>query len=215
MGRIKALLSAFPENPMPRLAHRLFPLGFALIVTALVAGCQLSAPGKGAGPDGDVTPNAVAGDAIEVTALDAPPPAGAPTAAVAEGAAIAVADGPAQVQATDPAVEPAAEATADPAPQPEAEPAAEPALAPVAPAEVKTEAQLACEKRKGKWSPVGSGILRTCIFETGDGGKQCDRESQCEGVCLARSRTCSPITPLLGCHEILQDNGARVTLCIE
>ncbi|NJS39669.1 MAG: hypothetical protein HC783_12375 [Rhodobacteraceae bacterium] len=92
MGRIKALLTQFPENQMPRLAHRLFPLGFALIVTALVAGCQLSAPGTGAGPDTGVTPNAVAGDAIEVTALDAPPSASAPEAA---GAVPAAAEGPA------------------------------------------------------------------------------------------------------------------------
>jgi hypothetical protein len=62
---------------------------------------------------------------------------------------------------------------------------------------------------------VGTGELRTCVFTTRDGGKQCNRESQCEGVCLARSGTCSPVKPLLGCNEILQDNGARVTLCIE
>ena len=220
MGRIKALLTQFPESLMPRFAHRLFPLGFALIVTALVAGCQLSAPGKGAGPDGAVTPNAVAGDTIEVTALDAPPAAGAPVATDSARPDTAAAGGPAPAQAAGPTAEAAPpeaapEVAAEPAPQPTPEPAPQPAAAPAVPAEVKSEIQRDCEKRGGTWSGVGSGVLRTCVFETKDSGKRCERESQCEGACLARSGTCSPVKPLLGCHEILQDNGARVTLCIE
>jgi hypothetical protein len=210
MGRIKALLNAFPETQMPRLAHRLFPLGLALLVTALVAGCQLSAPGTGAGPDGDVTPNAVAGDAIEVIALDTPPSASAPEAAATAGAEPAAAEGQAPAAAETPA-EAAAPAEAAEAP----EPAPQPVAVPAAPEEVKSEVQRTCEKRGGTWSGVGSGVLRTCVYETRDAGKRCERESQCEGVCLARSGTCSPIKPLLGCNEILQDNGARVTLCIE
>ena len=54
-----------------------------------------------------------------------------------------------------------------------------------------------------------------CIQPTRDGGKRCTRESQCDGVCLARSGTCAPVKPLLGCNEVLQDNGVRATLCIE
>jgi hypothetical protein len=217
MGRIKALLNAFPETPMPRLAHRLFPLGLALIVTALVAGCQLSAPGTGAGRDRDVTPNAVAGDAIEVTALDAPPSASAPETA---GAVPATAEGPAAREGQTPTqaasrAEEAAPLEAAGAQEAAAEPAPQPAAVPAAPEELKSDAQRTCEKRGGTWSGVGSGVLRTCVYETKDAGKRCERESQCEGVCLARSNSCSPITPLLGCHEVLQDNGARVTLCIE
>lgn len=213
MGRFKALLNAFPETLMPRFVHRLLPLGIALIVTVLVAGCQLSAPGKGAGPDGAVTPNAVAGDTIEVTALDA---AGAPVASDSAGADTAAAGGPAPAQAAGPTAEAAPpEAAPEAAPEVAAEPAPQPAAAPAVPAEVKSEIQRDCEKRGGTWSGVGSGVLRTCVFETKDSGKRCERESQCEGACLARSGTCSPVKPLLGCHEILQDNGARVTLCIE
>jgi hypothetical protein len=79
----------------------------------------------------------------------------------------------------------------------------------------KSEMELACEKKGGQWSKVGKGDLRACVFQTRDAGKSCKKESDCDGVCLARSRTCSPLKPLYGCNEILQDNGARVTLCID
>lgn len=174
-------------------------LFLVLGLSALLSACQL---GGGAGTNGpqDVTPNAVAGDPIEVTALDAPPaaaPAAAPAPAADEGAA--------KVQTAAPEAAPAP--AADPAPQPD--------LTAAPPEPPKSELQLACEKKKGRWSATGKGNLRVCVFSTRDGGKQCTRESQCDGVCLARSGTCSPVKPLLGCHEILQDNGARVTLCIE
>ena len=94
-------------------------------------------------------------------------------------------------------------------------PAPQPDLAAEVPAPAKSQMQLACEKKKGRWTKTGKGDLSTCVYATRDGGKQCSRESQCEGVCLARSGTCSPLKPLLGCNEILQDNGARVTLCID
>lgn len=171
-------------------------LFLVLGLSALVSACQLGAGSGASGPQ-DVTPNAVAGDAIEVTALDAPPASAAPAA---DG-------GAAKVQTAAPTAAPDAAPTADPAPQPD--------LAAEAPEPPKSELQLACERKKGRWSATGKGNLRVCIFSTRDGGKQCSRESQCEGVCLARSGTCSPVKPLLGCNEILQDNGARVTLCIE
>ena len=53
------------------------------------------------------------------------------------------------------------------------------------------------------------------LVRTRDGGKSCKRERDCEGLCLARSRTCAPIQPLFGCNDILQDNGVMVTLCID
>jgi hypothetical protein len=191
-------------------------------LSGFLAGCQLALPGSDAAGGEIVTPNAVTGDAIEVTSLDAPAPAGADAPAGAAATAAA--------QDAPPDAAPA-EAAPTPAPQPEAttdpEPAAaEPAAAETAPEPAATEPaaepeprksadQLACERRKGRWVPVGSGVLRACVFETRDGGQRCTRESDCEGACLARSGTCSPVRPLLGCNEILQDNGARVTLCIE
>ena len=182
--------------------RRLSQLALALSLSVLVAGCQLALPGGGpkTGDSEGVTANAITGEAIETTALDAPPPAEA--------------TGPASPQPSPVPAEAVAEA------EDEAEPAT-PAPAPdlaaedAGPATPKSERQKACERKGGTWASTGKGNLRTCVYPTRDAGKQCTRESQCEGVCLARSGTCSPVKPLLGCNEILQDNGARVTLCIE
>lgn len=192
---------------MPRLARLLLPLGLA----ALVAACQAGLPGSRTVDD--VTPNAVAGDPIEVTALDAPSPAVADTEAPATETA-------ATPDATDPAAAPSAAPSADgpaaaSATDPEGVAAALP-VEPEVPQAIKTEAQIACENRDGLWTPVGTtGTLRACVFQTRDGGERCSRESDCEGACLARSGTCSPIRPLFGCHEVLQNDGRRVTLCID
>lgn len=180
---------------MPRLSL----VALVLCAASLVAGCQLSGPGKA--PSGPSGQNALTGGEIEVTPLDAP--AGATTATTgAEPAG----EGRAAPQAA-----PAAEAAATAKPGSPA-PKADLEAAPVTP---KSEMQLACEKKRGRWSGIGKGDARACIFQTRDGGKRCDRESQCEGVCLARSGSCSPFKPLYGCNEILQDNGARVTLCLD
>ena len=194
---------------MPRLAPRLIPFFLALVMTQLVAACQVGQQAGGAAVEGDVTPNAVTGAAIEVTALDAPPGSAPADAAVPVADVAPGADGTALPQGDDPAAV-AAAAAAVLAPVPEtAEVVVEPPPPP------KSEQQLACEKRDGIWSGTGKGQLRACVFQTRDGGKRCTRESQCEGLCLARSGTCSPIKPLFGCNEIFQDNGARVTQCIE
>ncbi len=194
---------------MPHLKSLCLVLGLA----ALLQACQLAGPGTGKGNSqtDEVTANAVAGDAIEVTALDDPAAATDETAPAAPGPEAAP---EAEPQGDPPAPsteaeseEPAAEA--DPAPVEEPEPAEE------VPEAKKSEQQLACEKKKGRWVRDGTGSLRTCVFTTKDSGKTCTRKSQCDGECLARSGTCSPFKPLLGCNEVLQDNGARVTLCLE
>lgn len=183
--------------------RRCLSLILSLGLAGLLSACVL--PGKGpTGPDG-VTPNAVIGGEIEVTALDA-----LPAAPGADPAAAVVPPGPDDgAKAQSAAPEAAAETVVAPPP----EPAPQPDLAEAVPEVEKTEQQVACEKKKGIWSSAG-GKSRICLFNTKDAGKQCTRESDCEGVCLARSGTCSPIRPLLGCNEILQDNGVRVTLCI-
>lgn len=190
--------------------RRLSLVAVLVCATGLLSACQTSLSGK---PASDVTPNAVAGDTIEVTALDAPPgeaPAaeGSPGAAPVGAETAALQTAPRAAPATseaDAATMLDAEA-GKPAPQPDL------TETPVTP---KSEMQIACEKKRGKWSKIGKGEARACIFKTTDGGKRCERESQCDGVCLARSGTCSPFKPLFGCNEILQDNGARVTLCLE
>ena len=153
--------------------RRLLLTGFLLTL----AGCQIGLPGKPDAMDAPVTAAGIAGDAIEVTTLDA---VGTPAEAVP--------------------------AAPDEVPPPEA-----PAPARV----VKSPGQLACERRGGSYARAGAGGAFVCVRATRDGGKQCRKESDCESACLARSRTCSPITPLLGCNDILQNDGRRVTLCLD
>lgn len=179
---------------MPRLAGMVA----TLVVLLLVAGCELALPGGGVRASPDVTPNAIVGDAIEVTALEE-----------ARGVAPAVAPGS---PASDPALQPspAAAAAGPEVASPAPAPAEDTVVAPP-----KSAAQLACEKKGDRWVRVGKSILQACVKVTRDSGKQCKRSTECESDCLARSGTCAPLKPLLGCNEILQDNGARVTQCIE
>lgn len=79
----------------------------------------------------------------------------------------------------------------------------------------RSEQEIACVKKGGSWVAAGKSGAKTCVRTTKDTGKQCNRKSQCEGLCLARSGTCAPVVPLFGCNEIFQDNGQRVTLCID
>lgn len=183
---------------MPRLSL------FAVLACAfgLLAACQSSVSDK---VPSDVTPNAVTGGEIEVTPLDTPPGEASAKPAVSEtkpsGAETAAVQ-PAPVAAE---AEPVAE-VAEPAPKPDL------TEIPVTP---KSEQQLACEKKKGRWAKIGKGDVRACVYQTKDAGKRCEKESQCDSVCLARSGTCAPFKPMYGCNEILQDNGARVTLCLD
>lgn len=117
-------------------------------------------------------------------------------------------DDPCVVPETPPVIEPT---TPDPAPEPE--PVAAPA-APPPPAE-KSASQQACERRGGDWVVAGTTGTMICQTLQPDAGKQCRRDSDCAGQCLARSNSCAPVAPLFGCNEVLQDNGQRVTLCIE
>ncbi|SEN68133.1 hypothetical protein SAMN04488011_105239 [Palleronia pelagia] len=80
------------------------------------------------------------------------------------------------------------------------------------PARTPSPAERACTEDGGRWGRAGeSGFI--CYRTPRDANKSCTRESDCLGACLARSRTCAPITPLLGCHEILTDSGTRATEC--
>jgi len=158
----------------------------ALLLTA----CQLTLPGA---PRGSAAPpaNPITGDAIAVISLEAAPAAAPETAA--------------PLTAASPADEPAT-----PAP-----PAADEAAPVVIVPPPQSAEQIACEKTGGSYARAGAGEARACIRPTRDGGKQCRKESDCEGTCLARSQTCAPITPMFGCNDILQDDGRRVTLCLD
>lgn len=156
-----------------------------LALCGVLAACQMS---NTAAPDANV----IAGDAIVTTSLDAGvraaadvPPAPLPDTIVAGE--------------TPP---PTASETSDDEP------------VPAQPVAVKPEGQQRCEARGGVYANVSGEGARACVQPTRDGGKSCRRESDCEGQCLARSQSCSPIEPLLGCNDVLQQNGATVTLCV-
>jgi len=108
-------------------------------------------------------------------------------------------------------------AVAAPKPPASAAPAAAAVEPPVAedPAPVVLPEELACLKKGGQWAAAGNVASKACVQRTKDGGKFCRKESDCDGYCLATSNTCAPVTPLFGCNDILQDNGVRVTLCID
>ena len=183
-------------------------------VCALMAGCTLAGPDQLDVIDVPAAEgNPVTGDAIAVTSLDAPAVADAAKPAdvakpVAAGAATAVPAATEAVAKPFEAAKPAEGVTP-------AEVAAAPEAAAEAPAPVMSPQEQACIKTGGSWVTTGKSGARACVKTTRDSGKHCTKASQCEGACLARSNTCSPVTPLFGCNDILQDNGVMVTLCID
>ena len=191
----------------------LMTLALALPV---LAACQLSPFGGSrdvAAAANPIAANPIMGGEIAVTTLDGPAPAAAPDApAGTTGSTAPATAAPSARPQPNPAATPSAEAeplAADPAP------ATVPAPAPVVPQASKSASQIACEEDGGRWARAGESIAMTCIRTTRDAGKSCDSKTDCEGECLARSRTCSPIKPLFGCNPVLMDTGAEVTLCIE
>lgn len=93
-----------------------------------------------------------------------------------------------------------------------AAPEPEPALPPVGAARTALE-QAACEARAGQWVQRGGGFF--CATRPADGGKSCRTGDDCIGACLARSMTCAPIQPLIGCNEVVTGSGLRVSECVE
>ena len=97
-----------------------------------------------------------------------------------------------------------------PAPEITEAPPAPPPLPPALAAQTR-----ACAAQGGTLRPRGVGGLWSCVRATADAGRSCQRESDCEGICLARSGTCAPFEPLYGCHEALDGLGRLQTVCRE
>lgn len=162
-------------------------LPLALMALVVLAWCLADRSGGVAGTTPPVT------EAAEVTLLDAPAAASAPVAQAQKAEAAATAKAPkmsAEARVAD-----------TPATPPPPEP-------------VKSPSQIVCEKKGGRFAKAGNATPVVCVRETRVGGKSCRRETDCEGLCLARSRSCSPITPVLGCQESLTRDGLRVTECV-
>lgn len=173
--------------------------GFGLVFALLLTGCTLALPQAKA----PAQANPITGDAVEVTTLAPPPEAGQAVAGNSGPLPVEAAKvDPGKVEAGKP--EPAKPSTAPRGAAPEV--VEKPPLSPE---------ELACIKKGGTWSGAGSAGAKACVKLTRDGGKSCKREKDCEGYCLAKSKTCAPVTPMFGCNEIVQDNGMVVTLCID
>ena len=69
-----------------------------------------------------------------------------------------------------------------------------------------------------KGGSVGRGGLfpdEVCFLPEPDAGKACKAAADCSGRCLADTMTCSPVTPLFGCFEYLDEAGKTVGICID
>jgi hypothetical protein len=73
----------------------------------------------------------------------------------------------------------------------------------------------ACERDRGRWALAPSKAAFVCYRNLRDANQSCRIDSDCQGLCLARSRTCSPIEPFYGCHEVLTNDGVQQTLCLD
>jgi hypothetical protein len=73
----------------------------------------------------------------------------------------------------------------------------------------------ACAKQGGEFGQAPNGVTFVCYRTLPDANRTCTTSRDCEGLCLARSRTCSPVEPMFGCHEVISSSGLRQTLCTE
>ena len=73
----------------------------------------------------------------------------------------------------------------------------------------------ACQERGGRMIPGPAGIGRLCQVPAPDAGRSCSSARDCAGLCLARGNICAPVIPLLGCHDILLNDGSSARQCIE
>jgi len=73
----------------------------------------------------------------------------------------------------------------------------------------------ACEAEGARWVSSEATGRSVCLRTPADANDSCATSADCEGVCLARSRSCAPVVPLFGCHEVINARGARQTLCLE
>ena len=87
--------------------------------------------------------------------------------------------------------------------------------APVGTIEYLEQQREICEARGGRFGGAPGNATKVCYIEPKDANQACSRASDCEGHCLARSRTCAPIIPLFGCNEVLMEGGRPATVCLD
>ena len=77
------------------------------------------------------------------------------------------------------------------------------------------EAKAACEAEGGTYGQYGLFQEYLCRRPTPDAGQPCAKASDCTGLCLAETRSCAPVTPIFGCHAILDEDGEETVICID
>lgn len=75
-------------------------------------------------------------------------------------------------------------------------------------------AEAVCLDDGGTWK-TRAGALNYCERPLRDSGQACSVKSDCAGLCLARSKSCAPVTPLFGCNEVLDGAGRPMTHCLD
>jgi len=83
-----------------------------------------------------------------------------------------------------------------------------------------TEAE--CKDRGGHWAGdiSGRGRLTGCVLATKDAGKKCTDSSECESVCLSRTKSlndgrCYEWNAFKGCGILVVEKGKRTVICID
>ena len=45
--------------------------------------------------------------------------------------------------------------------------------------------------------------------------RSCTKAGDCEGQCLADTKTCSKVSPIFGCYDYLDETGQVVGICVD
>lgn len=72
----------------------------------------------------------------------------------------------------------------------------------------------ACAESGGRFAGGGLSGRFVCYQTPSDANQSCTIASDCEAGCLARSKTCAPVKPLLGCNEFVSDTGRVENICL-
>lgn len=80
--------------------------------------------------------------------------------------------------------------------------------------QVLAQQKVECLEAGGRWGRGGILALQQCFPNYSDGGKSCNRDSDCQGMCMADTRSCSQ-TFSYGCLSYLNDEGKVEEICID
>ena len=79
-----------------------------------------------------------------------------------------------------------------------------------------TEAERAdCLMRGGSTGYGGLFPDELCFTPMKDAGQSCTKAGDCEGQCLAETKTCSKVSPIFGCYDYLDETGQVVGICVD